>query len=214
MGAPGQPAFPQQNVHTMLWMHWPDPPFVHSWNFTRPCGTLSSAGRHLLRDGPKHCQGQEILIPVQERICRAWFYLLHSAGLILVSLCLSAMPWSALHSHPAWAHLQFTGGCASLWVTTSSLSEHRFLPLNGFYGRMSPTSLTWSFLNKRHAWHFQVGFCQLHSRSCHTPSCLPGISAWELQPEKSLLGSCGTRTECDLLTFGRDASLRCVRAAE
>lgn len=100
-------------------------------------------------------------------------------------------------------------GCASPWLTTSSLSEHRFLLLNGFYGRMSPTSLTWSFLNKGH-----VGFCQLHPRSCHTPSCLPGISAWQLQPEKSLLGSCGTRTECDLLTFGRDASLRCIRAAE
>lgn len=129
-------------------------------------GTLSSADRYLLRDVPKHCQGQEILIPVQERIGRVWFYSLHSSGFPVSNALVSA---PVLHFHPAWA--QFTRGCTSPWVTVSSLSGHRFLPLNGFYGRISPTSLTWSFLNKGHVLGTsRVGFCQLH----HHGSCLPG----------------------------------------
>lgn len=99
-----------QNAHTILWMHWAS--FCAQLEFRL---SLWDPGRHLLRDGPKHWQDQEILIPVQERICRVWLYLLHSAVLILLSLCLSAMLCSALPFHPP--EHRFIGGCASPWVT-------------------------------------------------------------------------------------------------
>jgi len=83
------------------------PPFVRARDAACPHGTpsqgLHSAGSRLLRDSPKCSQGQEILIPVQERVCRAWFYLLlkYSAGQTLIS------PWHqqwrrwSLHIHGA-----------------------------------------------------------------------------------------------------------------
>lgn len=62
--------------------------FCACWTFS-PCQELRSASSHLLNDSRKCCQCQEILIPVQERVCRAWFYLLlkHNAVQALVSPC-------------------------------------------------------------------------------------------------------------------------------
>lgn len=132
-----------------------------------PVGTLSSASRHLLRDGPKHCQGQETLIPVQERICRVWIYVLHSTGQILCcQQCLGQHSTSTQPEH------RFIGGCTSPWATLSSLSGYRFLPLSGFYGRISPTSLTWCFLDKGHV----LGTSRLISASSTLPGP-PGISS-------------------------------------
>lgn len=138
-----------------------------------PVGIPSSAGRHLLRDGPSHCQGQERLILVQERTYRVWLYVSHSAVLIL---CLSAKPWSALHFHPP--EHRFIGAVPHLG-SLGSLSGH---PLLGFYGMISPASPTWYFLNKGPvlgASH--VGFCQLHHRgSCHAAH--PAWPSWHQQP--------------------------------
>lgn len=45
-----------------------------------------------LRDGSEHYQGQEVLIPIQERICRVWFYLSHSSGQSWFSCALVRAP--------------------------------------------------------------------------------------------------------------------------
>lgn len=203
IGASGQPAFPK--------MHTPsygctDPPFVHSWDFTCPCGRPEFSWQtHLLRDGPKHCQGQKILT-LSKRGSAVWFYVLHSAGQILVSLCHQQRLGQC--STPTRPEHRFVGGCTSPWATLSSLSGHRFLPLSGFYGRISPTSLKWCFLNKEHVFGIShAGFSQLHHhRSCHTahPACLALVASpsWDFEEEKSVLASWDTRAESVLLTSG------------
>lgn len=177
----------------ILWMHWPS--FCAQLEFCLSLGGIPPEFGWL-RDGSKHYQGQEI--PVQERICRVWVYLLHSSGQILVSLChQQCLGQSSTSPQPEQRLIR---GCTSPWAAVSSLSGLRFLPLNG-YGRISPTSLTWSFLNKGHVLGAsRVDFRQLRPHgSCHTapPAWLALVASatWELLEEKSVLASCDTGVE-------------------
>lgn len=96
--------------------------------------------------------------------------MLHSAGQILCwQQCLGQRSTSTQPEH------RFIGGCTSPWATLSSLSGYRLLPLSGFYGRISPTSLTWCFLDKGHV----LGTSHLISASSTPgPSTLPILPAW------------------------------------
>lgn len=124
------------------------PPFVPV-SMGTPNQELHSAGSHLPRGGPKHCWGQEMLILVQERVCRAWFYLLLKYGAVqtLVSPCHQQWSRSSLHFLWAWVEV-------SLYKVVSHLGQSWVLCLDtGFSlqvvdGRVYPTSVTWSFVNK------------------------------------------------------------------
>lgn len=110
MGAPGQPAFPTKctqypvdalsilcaQLEFRLWAPWVQ---------------LADTCLGMALNTAKAKKYSSL----SKRGSAEWLYLLHSAVLILVSLCLSAMPWSALHFHPA--EHSFIGGCASPWVT-------------------------------------------------------------------------------------------------
>lgn len=91
-------------------------------------GTLSSAGSHLLRYSPKCCQGKEMLVPVQERVCRGSFYLLlkDSAGQALLSPFHQQWSRSPLHFREAWVEVSLYKVVAHLgwsWVSFLPLSS-------------------------------------------------------------------------------------------